>query len=383
MEAVTRRTAGLDRKRRADRAIIPAELTAGLKNDAELFLAYLTARYPAFAKTVTSLTGEGGDTSRSLETGLPRVIEAVNVTPWAELLQGALESQLEGTADYLEDAVSTNDRQEGLSNGQTRLAPLQLLLSEVPFRQAARTPAKVTVTELQRLGLERQPGLRGEDPEQEAVWEIFGNPVAVSLEKADMPLTLRSKRETGRDGGAPLGTAMHLVFQFLDLRTLRGQPMVKAEKIYASQLDRMVEALTLTEEARDAALTFTDQAVRWANSELAGRLLRVEETSGKVYREIPFTLALPSSHLDASFPADETSLIQGMIDLWFVEEDGAAILIDFKTDHLTGDRNDGWLRERYGVQIKFYAEAIARATGRKVKEKLIWLIREARAVAFP
>ena len=98
---------------------------------------------------------------------------------------------------------------------------------------------------------------------------------------------------------------------------------------------------------------------------------------------MPFTLAIPSSHLDPAFPADETSLVQGMIDLWFVEEDGQAVLVDFKTDRLPHGKSDDWLRDRYGIQIDSYAQAIARATGRQVKERIIWLIRQARAVTFP
>ncbi|NLM72408.1 MAG: hypothetical protein GX181_10695, partial [Synergistaceae bacterium] len=63
----------------------------------------------------------------------------------------------------------------------------------------------------------------------------------------------------------------------------------------------------------------------------------------------PFTLALPASELDPDFPGDETSLIQGMIDLWFIEEDGAAVLIDFKSDRLPDQSGDQLLRQRYGI----------------------------------
>ncbi|NLA82445.1 MAG: hypothetical protein GX849_06440, partial [Clostridiaceae bacterium] len=72
----------------------------------------------------------------------------------------------------------------------------------------------------------------------------------------------------------------------------------------------------------------------------------------------------------------------GMIDLWFVEDDGQAILIDFKTDRLPKEDSDRLLRARYQIQIDAYADAIERATGRTVKERIIWVLREGRPLAM-
>ena len=380
MDTIRRQTEDLDHKERAGRAIIPHKVTAKLKNDAELFLAYLAARYPALARQITSLTGESPP--RSLDAGLPPVIQAVHITPWEELVRDASTLQQDGPVDKHEDTSLFALGKDDHSSGEAVWTPLQLLRAEIPFREAAVTPAKVTVTELQRLGLEAQTGLQGLDTVHEPLWELSGNSASAKLEKADMPLTLRTKEERSEDRGARLGTTMHLVFQFLDPRLLRGKDFDAAVKIYREQLDQLVSARTLTDNQRHAALSFADKAVSWADSDLAGRLLSVEDTSGKVYREMPFALALPSSRLDPAFPPDETSLVQGMIDLWFVEEDGQAVLVDFKTDRLTAGGDD-WLRQRYGIQIDFYTEAISQATGRRVKERVVWLIREARPVVFP
>lgn len=381
METIRRQTEDMGRKERAGRAIIPAKVTADLKNDAELLLAYLAARYPALAQQIASLSGEAS--ARSLvDAGLPRVIQAVHVTPWYELIRDASALQPDEPAARHEDTGLPVLEKGDAPSGQATWTPLELLRAGIPFREAAMTPAKVTVTELQRLGLEAQTGLQGDDTVHEPLWELSGNSASAKLEKADMPLTLRTKEKASEEQGALLGTTMHLVFQFLDPRPLRGIAFDAAVKNYTEQLDQLVSNCTLTENQRDAALSFADKAVRWAESDFAGRLIRVEETSGKVYREMPFTLAVPSSRLDPNFPAEETSLVQGMIDLWFVEEDGQAVLVDFKTDRPTADSDD-WLRERYGIQIDSYTEAISQATGRRVKERIVWLIREARPVIFP
>lgn len=67
-----------------------------------------------------------------------------------------------------------------------------------------------------------------------------------------------------------------------------------------------------------------------------------------------------------------------MIDLWFVEEDGQAVLVDFKTDRTGQGDARKLMTDRYGIQMAAYADAISRATGRRVKEKIIWLVRQGR-----
>ena len=96
----------------------------------------------------------------------------------------------------------------------------------------------------------------------------------------------------------------------------------------------------------------------------------------------PFTLAVPAAELGQDYPADELTLVQGMIDLWFVEADNQVVLIDFKSDRLPSDprSQDEMMRQRYALQLAYYARAIERATGRKVKEKLIWLLQAERSL---
>ena len=67
-----------------------------------------------------------------------------------------------------------------------------------------------------------------------------------------------------------------------------------------------------------------------------------------------------------------------MIDNWFIDDDGDAVLVDYKSDRLSGTTEEKMaeLKSRYQVQLDMYAQAITAATGRKVKEKIIWLIRD-------
>ena len=64
----------------------------------------------------------------------------------------------------------------------------------------------------------------------------------------------------------------------------------------------------------------------------------------------------------------ECLLVQGIIDVYFEEEDGL-VLLDYKTDKVSCEQE---LIDKYRVQLEYYAQALERLTGKDVKEKLIY-----------
>ena len=63
-------------------------------------------------------------------------------------------------------------------------------------------------------------------------------------------------------------------------------------------------------------------------------------------------------------------MIQGVIDVYF-EEDGSLILVDYKTDRADGDT----LRQRYSLQLSWYAKALAQITGQPVAQMHLFALR--------
>lgn len=60
--------------------------------------------------------------------------------------------------------------------------------------------------------------------------------------------------------------------------------------------------------------------------------------------------------------------MQGIIDVYFEEEDGLVVL-DYKTDRV---RTADELVRRYQSQLTYYARALSQITGKAVKEKIIY-----------
>ena len=64
----------------------------------------------------------------------------------------------------------------------------------------------------------------------------------------------------------------------------------------------------------------------------------------------------------------EKILVQGIIDVYFEEEDGLVVL-DYKTDQVKSRKE---LAEKYHAQLEYYAHALSQLTGKTVKEKIIY-----------
>jgi len=88
----------------------------------------------------------------------------------------------------------------------------------------------------------------------------------------------------------------------------------------------------ITKEQEEAALPFVPQIVAWAEESSCLETARSRKSDRA--RLPPKCLSpwrLRHRKLRDDFPDDEITLVQGMIDLWFVEENEKVVLIDFKT----------------------------------------------------
>ena len=107
--------------------------------------------------------------------------------------------------------------------------------------------------------------------------------------------------------------------------------------------------------------------LRFLTDPLALRMWRAAE-KGQLFREQPFVYGVSADRLGEEFPKEETVLIQGIIDAYFIE-DNSLVLVDYKTDFV---KNGGELWKRYKAQLDYYEEALCRLTALPMKEKLLY-----------
>mgnify|MGYP002626865249 CR=1 FL=1 len=168
--------------------------------------------------------------------------------------------------------------------------------------------------------------------------------------------------------GAERGTAYHRCMQLLDLEALDGLSGKALSEAVGRQLDAYAERRLLAEGQRDAVKS--ERLARFLEGDVGLRL----RAAGEVRREWPFNVRLEAA--DALTPEEAERfgggelLVQGTIDCCFVE-DGQWVLLDYKTDR-TDDMEA--LRAHYEKQLKVYALALERITGRPVKQRLLCLL---------
>jgi ATP-dependent helicase/nuclease subunit A len=137
-----------------------------------------------------------------------------------------------------------------------------------------------------------------------------------------------------------------------------------AESLTAELAEKVNQGLISEEMAEcirvQDILTFLETSV-------AGRM-RKASIQGKYFAEQPFVLGMEAKEIYPETGSDECLLVQGIIDVYFEEEDGL-VLLDYKTDKVFKAQE---LVDKYKAQLEYYAKALERLTGKKVTEKLIY-----------
>jgi len=221
-----------------------------------------------------------------------------------------------------------------------------------PYDKASRVPAKISVTELKRS--------YNTMVSEEAM--AFPEYLPVLVKK---PMFLEEKKGLSY---AEKGTILHFVMQHLDFTS---------EDIEA-QIEDMVTRDLLTEQ--QAKSVDVSKIRRFLNSPLGKRMM----TSNSINREVPFNIEISCHELYKDMGDDachgETLLLQGIIDCYFEEPDGI-VLVDYKTDYVPPGKID-MIKERYKVQIQYYARALETLSGKKVKDKYIYLFWNGEVLKF-
>ena len=152
------------------------------------------------------------------------------------------------------------------------------------------------------------------------------------------------------------GTAMHKVMQFFDFEK-HNSPEKELERLYEWQYISEKEY-----ESIDISLIKD-----FFSSNVFKRIMNAK----RVEREMRFLTEVPAVKIDDSLGekfSEETVIVQGAVDVCFVEEDGLVIL-DFKTDRVLEPEI---LAETYAEQLNIYSAACEKIFEMPVKEKIIY-----------
>lgn len=221
---------------------------------------------------------------------------------------------------------------------------------EYPYIRSSKLPTLLTVTELKRM--------HNIDVTRDMYDDYSHNIYTPNLVKRPAFMDKNKKLS-----GAEKGTATHAVMQKLDYKSELSEESIK------EQINSFIRKELITQEQADSVEI--PKISRFFNSNIGKRILEAE----KIYREVPFHIQLKSTEVYSDLPKDkyekEYIMLQGIIDCYF-EENGEVVLVDYKTDYFK-EGNENLIAEKYKIQLEYYSKAIELITGKKVKEKFLYL----------
>lgn len=209
-------------------------------------------------------------------------------------------------------------------------------------------------------------------------------------EHSTEPYLPKFRMQEGSVGGIVRGNAFHKVMEQMDFAAVyQGISQETMQQITAFQIKKQWEEFLTAEEKEkireNLEQWLTGQVTKGYLSEeyrqaislrklvnflcqpIAFRMWQAEQ-KGQLYREQPFVYGISASRMNPQFPEDEKVLIQGIVDIFFVEE-GKLVLVDYKTDAV---KEETELWNRYQTQMQYYEEAICNLMEMEMKEKMLY-----------
>ncbi len=162
------------------------------------------------------------------------------------------------------------------------------------------------------------------------------------------------------------GTATHAAMQYLPMNGALDAGEV------LNYLAGLVAGGRLTQEQMDA----TDAgAIAWFTHEpLFARMT----SAARLERELPFSYPIGAEQLYGT-AADESVLLQGVLDVCFLE-DGGWTIVDYKTDRIRPGESAEQAAARHAGQLRLYALALEALTGQPVRQLYVVLLTHRAAI---
>lgn len=300
-----------------------------------------------------------------------------------EIHDGSLYGDLDYKADVDETTINTVRALGKVNDVALPEEIVQRFAFTYPNLVAAKTTAKISVSELKRrfaerdaeavsatdVSMQQKPVISCDITEDTTgVNAILDTsiPTISETELADSvfgrkPMAIADAEEIVT--GAQWGTLMHEAMQWLPVKKY-------TQKSMTDMLDSLQAEGKFSDEER--SLLSDRSLYGFFNSNLGQRLI----ASKRVERELPFSMLFDGNRVYPDVENGERLFLQGIIDTVFVE-DNQWVLVDYKTDRVkSGDE----LIRRYKIQMDLYKEALERLTNMPVKASYIYSFRLHEAV---
>ena len=234
--------------------------------------------------------------------------------------------------------VKEQDLEERDAQEKPEILPLY------PYELDSETRTKITVSELKKMQHDA-------DIDERMTMEAhILEAMDAASEEEDLIIPKFLQDTSKQQAAANRGVAYHRIMECIDF----------AKDDIEAQLEYLLKQEFIDKEQKQCIRVADIK--RFCHSNLGKRAAKAD-AKNQLWREQPFVFLMDDG---------PDMLIQGVIDLYFVE-DGAITVVDYKTDRVVrGKEGVDELINRYAVQLDYYSKALQQLTGLEVKERIIY-----------
>ncbi len=221
---------------------------------------------------------------------------------------------------------------------------LKKLEYQYEYSDMAAVARNVSVTELKRMALKNME-------EQSDSVNLYHT--------SQLKEPVFAKQEKGISGAA-YGTLLHYIMEKLDFK----------DTVSEDRIDRQISALLdggyISEEEYDALNT--EAIYAFFKTDLG---MEMQKNADSLKKEFSFKYLLDAKEIYDNVSADDSIVVQGIIDAFYTDSNGDAVIVDYKTDKVLVSPEE--TAQKYAEQLKYYAIALSKTIGKKVSKKYIYL----------
>lgn len=203
------------------------------------------------------------------------------------------------------------------------------------------TVSKIKEIELENVGLHKQSELQNQAKEFK--------------QEKRIPEFMKEQEKVTK---ARIGTVVHLVLQKLN----------EKEDYNIEKIEDLIKSIVqkgLITQKESEAINKND-ILLYTKSDLFNSLKQAKQ----IYKEIPFYFDISAKEIIKE-DIEEKVLVQGIIDLYYIDKDDNVSLVDYKTDFVKKEEE---LVTKYKKQLEIYKRALQEALGKKVDRVCIYSI---------
>ncbi len=214
-----------------------------------------------------------------------------------------------------------------------------------PYVSYTKKPSSISVSEIKKI--------QSEDLDYS--YRLFDE------NKYDIKKPLFIQKTKSKITPAEKGRLIHLIMELIDTTNIKSEEDIK------TQINSFIDKKIITE--KESKVISPKKILKFFSSDLGKRMLSSEfiKKEQSVYSRID----LKDIYSDEVFldENDKSIMLRGIVDVYF-EENNEIIIIDYKTDYVSDKE---LIKNKYKKQLELYSNAIENLTGKKVKEKYLYL----------